>query len=77
MLKFPEKNEAMEIDEDPFPQVVSVNIVATGLRVVLNEKKDERFSPNAKIRKVWIPNQYLVHKNKLVVKGKMSTAREK
>ena len=53
-LKFPEKKKAMVIDEDPFPLVASVNIVAIALRVVLNAKKDERFSPNAKIRKVWI-----------------------
>ena len=30
------------IDEDPFPRVASVNIAVTDLRVVLNEKKDER-----------------------------------
>ena len=65
------------IDEDPFPLVASVNITITDLRVVLNEKKDERFSPNTKIRKVWIPKQYLVHKDELAVKRKVSTAKEK
>ena len=40
------------VDEDPFQLVASINIVATDLRAVLNEKKDERFSPNARIRKV-------------------------
>ena len=40
------------IDEDPFPSVALVNIAATNLRVMLNAKKDERFSPNTKIRKV-------------------------
>ena len=54
-----------------------VNIVAIDLRTVLNEKKDDRFFPNARIRNVWIPKQYLVHKDKLVVKGKVSTVREK
>ena len=41
------------------------NVAAADLRVVLNEKKDERFSPNASIRNVWIPKQYLVHKDEL------------
>ena len=54
ILKFLEKNEAMLIDEDPFPPVASINIVATNLRAVLNAKNAGRFSPNAKIRKVWI-----------------------
>ena len=49
------------IDEDPFPPVASVNIAATYLRAVLNAKKDGRFSPNARIRKVWIHKKYLVY----------------
>ena len=53
------------IDEDPFPPVASINIVAIDLRAVLNAKKDERFSLNAEIRKVWIPKQYLVHMDEL------------
>ena len=57
--------------------MASVNIVSIDLRVVLNVKKDERFSPNAKIRKVWIPKQYLVHKDELAIKGKVSTTKEK
>ena len=40
------------VDEDPFPPVASVNIAATDLRTMLKEKKDEKFSPNVKIRKV-------------------------
>ena len=52
ILKFLEKKEAMVIDEDPFPPMASTNIAATNLRVVLNVKKDERFYPNARIRKV-------------------------
>ena len=56
-MKFPEKQEAMAIDEYSFPPVVLVNIATTDLREVLNEKKDERFSPNGKIRKVWILKQ--------------------
>ena len=42
------------VDEDPFPPVASVNIVAIDLREILHEDKDEMFSPNARIRKVWI-----------------------
>ena len=40
------------VDEDPFPQVASINIVVMNLRAVMNEKEDEKFSPNVKIRKV-------------------------
>ena len=67
----------MVVDEDPFPLVASVNIVATDLRVVLNEKEDEKFSPNVNIRKVWIPKQYLVYKDELAVKEKVSITKEK
>ena len=63
----------MVIVEDPFPLVASVNIAAMDLRAVLYEKKDGRFSPNARIRKVLIPKQYLVHKDELALKGKVST----
>ena len=52
LLKFPEKKEAMVVDEDPFPLVSSISITATDLRVALNENEDENFSPNVKIRKV-------------------------
>ena len=64
------------VDEDPFPPVPSVNIAATELRAVMNDKEDEKFSPNVKIRKVWVPKQYLVYKEELAVKGKVSTTRE-
>ena len=77
ILKFLEKKEAMVVDEDPFPLVALVNIAVMDLRAFLNEKKDEKFSPNARIRKLWIPKQYLVHKDELAVKGKVSTTREK
>ena len=40
------------IDEDHFPPVASINIVTTDLRAVLNVKKNERFSPIARIRNV-------------------------
>ena len=31
------------IDEDPFPQVESINIVATNFRAILNEQKVRKF----------------------------------
>ena len=64
------------IDEDPIPPVPSVNIVDTNLKALLNAKNDARFSPNARIRKVWIPKQYLVHRDELTVKRRMSIAKE-
>ena len=51
------------VDEDHFPPLASVNIAAIGLRTVLNEKRDEKFSPHVKVRKIWIPKQYLVYKD--------------
>ena len=43
----------------------------------MNEKEDKKFSPNVKIRKVWIPKQYLVHKDEMTIKGKLSISRKK
>ena len=40
------------VDEDPFPLVSLVNIAASNLRAVLNEKEDEKLSSNVKIRKL-------------------------
>ena len=57
--------------------MASIKIVVNDMREVLNEKNDEKFYLNEKIRKVWILKQYLVYKDELVVKGKVSTAREK
>ena len=68
ILNFLEKTDAIMIDEDPFPPAVVVNIATIDLRAMLNAKKDERFSPNAKIRKVWIPKQYFVHRDELASK---------
>ena len=44
---------------------------------MLNEKNDAKFSPNVRIRKIWISKQYLVYKDELTVKGKVSITREK
>ena len=67
----------MGIDEDPFPPVASFNIAATDLRAMLNAKNDGRFSPNFKIRKVWIPKQYLVHMDELETKRRVYVVRER
>ena len=77
MLKFPKKNEAMVIDEDPFPQVASVNIAAIDLRTMLNAKKVGRFSPSARIRKVWNPKKDLVHMDDLAVRRRVQPRKGK
>ena len=41
------------------------------------QKKIKEFSPNAKIRKVWISKQYLTYRNDLVAKAKHFACREK
>ena len=45
----------MVIDKDPFPPTASINTTTFDFKAMLNTKKAEEFSPNAKIRKVWIP----------------------
>ena len=75
ILKFHKKKEAMVIDEDPFPPEATINTVATDLRAMLNAKKAERFSSSVRIRKVWIPRQYLVHKDDLATRRRVSTAK--
>ena len=61
VLKFPDKKEAMTIDEDPFPPVTSFNIVNFNLRALIESKKAGKLSP----RKVWVPKYCLVHVDKL------------
>ena len=65
------------IEEDLVPPMALVNIATTDLKVVLNAKNDGRLSPNARIRKVWIPKQYLVHGDDLGAKKRMFVAKEK
>ena len=65
------------IDEDHVPLVTSVNIDVTDMKAMLNTKNDGRFSPNVRIRKVWIPKQYMVQRDELVTKRRMSAAKEK
>ena len=39
ILKFPNKKETMEIDEDPFPPVDSINTTSFDLRALIESKK--------------------------------------
>ena len=39
MSKFPEKKDAMLIEEDPFLPIATINVVSTDLRVLLDMKK--------------------------------------
>ena len=85
-MKFPEEmevmvkplrgKEAMMIDEDPFSPAASMNMAAIDSRAMLNAKKAKRFLPRAKVRKAWIPKQYLTYKNDLAAKGRVPAARE-
>ena len=76
MVKPPGGKEAMMLDEDPFPPIASINIAATESKAMLNAKKAVRFSPNVRVRKVWIPKQYLTYKNDFAPKGRLSAAKE-
>ena len=66
----------MAIDEDPFPLVASINTVSFDLRALIESKKAGRFLPSVRVRKVWIPKQYLTYKNDLVAKGRVPTAKK-
>ena len=66
----------MVIDEDLVPLVASVNITATHLKAMLKVKNNGRFSPNTRIRKVWIPKQYMVHRDELLAKRIVSAIKE-
>ena len=51
----------MEIDEDPFPPVASVNTTSFDLKASIESKKEVKLSP----RKVWIPKYCLVRVDRL------------
>ena len=55
------KKKAMAIDEDPFPQVVSINTTSFDLRSLIESKKAGKLSP----RNVWVPKYCLVCVDKL------------
>ena len=61
ILKFPDKNEAMAIDEDLFPPMASINTTTFGLRALIESKKSGKLSP----RKVVFPKYCLVRVDKL------------
>ena len=61
ILKFPNKKETMEIDEDSFPPRALVNTTSFDLRALIESKKVGKLSP----RKVWVPKYCLVHVDKL------------
>ena len=63
----------MVIDEDPFLLVASVSITAIDLRAVLMQRKVGDFF----LMPLWIPKQYMIHMDELVVKRRVSVAREK
>ena len=44
ILKFPDKKEAMAIDEDPFPLVASINTASFDLIALMESKKAEKLS---------------------------------
>ena len=56
ILKFPNKKEAMAIDEDPFPPMASVNTASFDLIGLIESKKAGKLSPG----KVWVPKYCLV-----------------
>ena len=60
IFKFPQKKEAMAIDEDPFPPVATINAASADLGAITEPKKMEKLSPDPKIRKVWVPKYCLV-----------------
>ena len=76
MVIFPREKEVMVIGEDTFPLVASINTVAFDLKAVMNSKKVRGIPLSPRIRKVWIPKQYLTYKNDLDVERKVSVVRE-
>ncbi|XP_075483579.1 uncharacterized protein LOC142523731 [Primulina tabacum] len=64
ILKFPEKNETMIVDEDPFPPVANVNVSNTDLRFLINEKRrsggeDRSIRPRFTLKKFWVPQKMI------------------
>ena len=77
MVKPPGGKEVIVFDEDQFSLATSINIAAIDWRAMPNAKKARRFSPNAKIRKVWIPKQYLIYKNNLAANESVCSQRKR
>ena len=51
----------MEIDEDSFPPMASINTASFDLRALMESNKAGKLSP----RKVWVPKYCLVHVERL------------
>ena len=71
------EKEVKVIDKYQFSPAASINTTPFDFKAILNAKKDEEFSSKAKIRKVWIPKQYLTYKNYLASKIQRQRAMEK
>ena len=76
-MKFPREKKVMVIREDTFAHATSINTIAFDLKVVMNSKKLRGIPPSLRIRKVWIPKQYLTYKNDLVVERGVFVVKEK
>ena len=77
MVKFHRENEAVVIDEDPFPPVASINTVSFDLKGLINSKKAKRVPLSPKTRKVWIFKQYLIYKDDFIVERRVYIVKEK
>ncbi|XP_073304159.1 uncharacterized protein [Primulina huaijiensis] len=51
ILKLPDKQESMVVDDKPFPLVASINVNVTDLRDLLNEKRSQYFAVKDRIIK--------------------------
>ena len=60
-----------------FPPIASINIAATDLRTMLNEKNAGRFSPRARIRNVCISKHFLAHMDNLATRRRVFVAKER
>ena len=61
ILKFPNKKEAMAIDEYPFPPVALINTASFDLRALIESKKAGKLSPG----NIWVPKYCLVRVDRL------------
>ncbi|XP_073033859.1 uncharacterized protein [Primulina eburnea] len=60
VVKFPNKQDSMALDDDHFPSVALVNVNVTDLRDLLNEERSRSFAVKDRvIKKYWIPKGQL------------------
>lgn len=50
----------MVLNDDHFPPIASIHNLCCKLMMVEESKNNEGHSPKTKIKKVWIPKQYLI-----------------